>query len=371
VLACLLGAGSLCASLWGARQVAAQALPNGPSVARSSEKPAKSQLLLTIAGSEPERTALAAVTSELLARLGVAVDEEAAPELSLSNLRVRDERDRPYLAHGFVDLTHAGRATLYLLDPARDRLLVRQLGHDQQDAELLREELAHILETSIEGLLSGAAIGEQRAHVLSELNAPSPSPKAPPRAAQEPAHAPRDVARSTLRVAALYEAGLLASNGVLAHGPEGALLLQLPGAAHLGALLSAQYRWPIHVSGSQVGARLQGGALRLLGTVGTHLSEGAQLLGGVGAGVDLVRVQALASSPDVTVAEPRWLSIATLRAWLALDLRVSTHISGLVGLAADVDPQRTRYLLARDASETAIVEPWLVRPSLIAGILWP
>ena len=371
MLAGLLGVGGLCASLWCARPVAAEALPNRPSVAPSAENPRKNELLLTIAGSEPERAALTAVASELMARLGVAVDAEAAPELSLSNLRVRDARDQPYLAHGFVDLTRAGRATLYLLDPARDRLLVRQLGHAQQDAELVREELAHILETSIEGLLSGAAIGEQRAHVLSELSPPPASAKVPPRAAQEPARAPAVAARRALRVAALYEAGLLASKGVLAHGPEGDLMLELPGAAHFGALLSAQYRWPIHVSGSPVGARLQGGALRLLGTVGTRLSEGAQIFGGVGAGVDLVRVQALASSADVTVAPPRWLSIATLRAWLALDLRVSTHISGLFALAADVDPQRTRYLLARDASETAIFEPWLVRPSLIAGILWP
>lgn len=370
MLACLLGASGVCASLGSTREVAAEALPNNARAAPPPANIAKNRVLLTIAGSEPERAALAAVTSELMARLGVTVDEEAAPELSLSNLRVRDERDQPYLAHGFVDLTHAGRATLYLLDPARDRLLVRQLGHDQRDAELLREELAHILETSIEGLLSGAAIGEQRAHVLRELNPPA-APKAPPRAAEEPAHAPQLAASRALRVAALYEAGLLASNGVLAHGPEGALLLELPGAAHFGAVLSAQYRWPIHVESSPVGARLQGGALRLLGTVGTRLSEGAQLIGGVGAGVDLVRVQALASSADVTVAEPRWLSIATLRAWLALDLRVSPHISGLVALAFDVDPQRTRYVLARDQTDAAIFDPWLVRPSLIAGILWP
>jgi hypothetical protein len=366
----LLGAGGLCASVWGARQVAAEALPNSPSAAQPAENRAKNKLLLTIAGSEPERAALTAVASELMARLGVAVDAEAAPELSLSNLRARDERDTPFLAHGFVDLTHAGRATLYLLDPARDRLLVRQLGHDQQDAELLREELAHILETSIEGLLSGAAIGEQRAHVLRELTPPTASPQAPPRA-EKSASAPQLGAGRALRVAALYEAGLLASKGVLAHGPEGALLLQLPGAAQFGVWFSAQYRLPIHVTASPVSARLEGGALRLLGTVGTRLSKRAQLLGGVGAGVDLVRVQALASSADVTVAEPHWLSIATVRAGLALDLRVSTHISGLLALAADVDPQRTRYVLARDENDSAIFEPWLVRPSLIAGIIWP
>ncbi len=369
----MLFGGALCATLALAPTLFADAAAPEAS-SRPPLSSAKTVLLLTVAGSAPDRTELASVTSELLARLGVAVTLEPATQISLASLRTRDERDErdgSCLAHGFVDLTQAGHATLYLLDPERDRLLVRELTHGDEDSELLREELAHILETSIEGLLNGARIGEERATVMNALAPPAPPIPTPATRASERPPTHTRIAESPMRVAALYEVGILSSAPVIAHGPEAALLLHFPSAERFGALLSAQYRFPIHASSSPVSARLVGGALRALATLRTPLGQNAQLIGGVGVGVDLLHVESLANAADVTVNEPRWLSIVVLRASLALDLRISTHLSGFAAFACDLDPQHTRYVLGRDSGETSIFEPWLVRPGLIAGILAP
>ena len=57
-----------------------------------------------------------------------------------------------------MDLRAPARGVLWIVDPAHDRVLVRELDRSRGREELSREELGHILETSTEGLLAGAEL---------------------------------------------------------------------------------------------------------------------------------------------------------------------------------------------------------------------
>src|SRR5688572_2669263 len=180
-------------------------------------------MLLVVAAEPSETESLRQVAAELLGRLAVAVHAERVDHIDLDEIARPASRDARYLARVFVDLREPRRVTLWFVDPEHDRILVRQLDRSPGGDEVMREELGHILETSTEGLLSGAEIGLPRAKVMA-VTGPTPDRPAPapvfPR--------PESTGRRSFQLALFYEAQALSSQAPFTHGPGASFWFALP-----------------------------------------------------------------------------------------------------------------------------------------------
>jgi hypothetical protein len=285
----------------------------------------------------------------------------------------------PYLARCYIDLRGDARALLYVHDPVRDRVLEREVPRAPGDEELAREELGHMLLASIEALLSGATLGTPRGE-LAAAAAPAAQPAlasttiAPPAEANAPDRAEPARASWQLRGAVLYELAALGHGPGIAHGPLLAALLRAPfGEPGLGLLLSAQYRFPFDADADPIGMRVHAFALRALLTLEQPLGAQVSFRVGLGAGADVTRIApGRSASADVALADARTLTLGVTRGLLGIDLRLSPVLSLWAALAADVDLDRTEYVLVqRDGRDSELIAPWRVRPALSLGVVLP
>jgi hypothetical protein len=157
--------------------------------ARAAPAPREAARILLVVAAEPGETAeFEKVAIELLGRLPVTVRVVRVTRIDVQEIARPVPAASAYLARIFVDLREPKRATLWFVDSSHDRILVRQLERALGSEELVREELGHILETSTEGLLSGAEIGLPRAEVVPMLQVPpkNETPAPPPAPAKGP-----------------------------------------------------------------------------------------------------------------------------------------------------------------------------------------
>ena len=335
------------------------------------------ELLLVVAADEQEALAIELVARELLARLNVSVTVMRVESLAANDIAAATVDPR-YVAEVWVDLAQAQRASLFILDAATDRMLVRVLPRTEGEAEITREALGHILETSTEGLLSGTEMGAPRAEVLRSIEPPKPKP-APAAAPLSPTPAPPKPLTPTPRkdawfqVGAFYEVTRFAGGGHIAHGPLGSLSARIPTVRlHPGAWFTAQYRLPMHVLSQPIDARVTGGALRLLGTLDGALSERVSLWFGLGGGVDLV--EAKPETPSVsqfTLAAPHLLRLPVVRGAVAVKWQVSPFTSVGAGFVLDADLSNTRFVVARSADVVEVIAPSTFRPGILVGVEVP
>jgi hypothetical protein len=321
------------------------------------------RVLLVVAADSHEAHELGQVVTELLGRLTVEVEVTRVERLDFAEI-ARSAPSSAALARLFVDLREPSRAVLWFVDPEHDRILVRQLERPAGGSEeLLREELGHILETSTEGLLAGAEIGLPRAQIIATLEPP------PSRGAARP---PR-TEESPFQIAALYELEGFASPARVAHGPEASVFIRVSrGAPRFGVWLTGQYRWPMHVEASPVGARIEGGALRALLALNVPVHPRVTLRFALGTGTDLVVLTPESSGGSgVSLAESRLLAFAVLKAAVGMELRASSWLGFWGRLGADVDPSGARYVFEKQSGEDTVLRPWPVRPAFALGLGFP
>src|SRR3954468_18219454 len=110
---------------------------------------------LVVAAPGNEAAELAQVATELLGRLSVEVRFRRVAAIDVADIARPVQAPTPYRARAFVDLKRPAHAVLWFVDSARDRVLIRDLESSPGREEITREELAHILEASTEGLLAG------------------------------------------------------------------------------------------------------------------------------------------------------------------------------------------------------------------------
>jgi len=343
---------------------------------------------LNIAAQSDESAALIQVVRELMQRLSVEVVlEPSGDDEPLA------EDARGYVARCTLDMRDPKEAVLYVHDPARDRLLVRRVARAPGSEELVREQLGHMMLVAVEALLAGATVGEPSIEVIGRPLRPfesaldhaperqpakqPPAAISPPPAEREPEHTqaePREPAPSwALRGAVLYEVAALGHEPGVAHGPALALAVRSPLPLGLGGLVSAQYRFPFEIEPDPVGMSTQTVALRALATIESTLGRALALRLGVGGGADIARITPeLSASADVRATEARTLTLAVARALAGIDWRVTRMLSLWVALAADIDLDRSQYvLLGEDGRQSTVAEPWRVRPALMVGAALP
>ena len=333
-----------------------------PSETRTT--PEERRVLLVVAAEPAETEQLRQVAAELLGRLSVSVRADRVDRIDVEDLARSLPPRSGYLARVYIDLREPNRATLWFVDPAHDRILMRQLERVPAGDELLREELGHILETSTEGLLAGEEIGLPRASVLPMVKAKESAPQDV---------APASTAKPLMQFALLYEVQGLSSQAPLTHGPESSAYLAIPprrGA--FGIWLTGQYRFPVDVETGPVGARIEGGALRAMLTFDWVAASRVTLRGALGGGADIVRLnpESLGGS-GVALADARLLAFAMVRAGLGLEFRVSSILSVWSRVAVDFDAAGTRYVFEGHQGEQLVLSPWMLRPAFALGAGFP
>ncbi len=254
-----------------------------------------------------------------------------------------------------------GKVTLYLTGDRADRLLVRHVPLVTRIDEVAREEIAHIVEATVDALLVGGRIGV----VTDEVRPIAAKAESPPPPRERPAGIGLD-----LGVA--YEAQIWRASGTQLHSAAVTVGIEgRSGTLRPGVWLSGEYRFPTTVDNSIVSARLEQGAFRLVPSLTWATSRKWSIGAGAGGGFDLVRI-----TPDVNAgstvapAEARFTAVPMLRALLMVRFAFSSRSELFAGVAADYDLLGTRYTL-RDPSasaDVAVFEPWRLRPTAMLGV---
>jgi hypothetical protein len=275
-------------------------------------------------------------------------------------------------ARAWIELHDGSRVTIYVVDVAGERILVRHLPRTDEDGELVREATARIVATALEALLSGAQIGVERARVAEELTAP-PTEKTPP-TSPPLARAPAAPSYLALTLGAQYGMQLYSSQVPVVHGP-GVIFGGSFGAhpTRPGALLIGQIWWPSRAHDDVASVRVYSGALRLLATVERSFGASVIVGAGLGAGLDLTRVEPAAerAATSVRLASPTTLTTPALRASLSAKFRQPSGFSLYTTFALDADPSRTRYVSLNDGVTSRMLQPYALRPSLVVGVAAP
>jgi hypothetical protein len=366
---------------------AAPASEGAPPASEAAEPfeaaPRRREVALEVAAADArDSDALTQVARELLGRLGLEVRASLVARVDLAAILAPPRpggAPETGLARVWIDWRTPGRATLYLLDAHRDRLLVRQVERPAGGDELAREELGHILETACEGLLAGEEVGEPRAGVAPRLLAPPTTvvATAPPEGEGSLRVLP-EFGPSRVQLALLWEAAGFASEAHLTQGPEASLFVgQRPRfvrGSRWGLWGTAQLRLPVHAADDTgAGVELEAGALRALLAYERPWSERVTGRAGLGGGVDVVHARPEAATPDVAVLGPAFTrAFAVARAAIALDLRLAGSTWLVAALAADVDVTGQGYAFGRGGGgEELVLKPWVVRPAAALGLAFP
>jgi hypothetical protein len=326
---------------------------------------------LTVAAPAGESEELELVARELLARLDMQLEVRRVPRIDIAELRRALEPGERYFARVWITVSSSWRARLYLEHGASDRMLVREVAGDPSNPELLREELGHILQTAVDGLKAGEAVGAPRRDALKDVPeedtvdlAREPVvPKSPAAAAPAPA-----ASSQPLRFGPRYELSWLGDGARFEDGPGAVFAIALP----IGFELSAYYRRPLHVEDTPVGVRLQTLSARALATMQVWRGERAGVRLGAGAGADFVHVSPLGEPErNLELADGTRLKFAVARLQASYARRAFSFLDFELTAGVDLDVNDTRYVFQQGSEELRVLDPWPVRPFLSLGATVP
>lgn len=315
---------------------------------------------------------------------GVAVREDLEDLLSRRGLAARyrqlervtrDEVLRPAaeapcaLACIWLDLgvTNPARAFVYVSPTAAPEVLIRSLPLPGGVDEVAREEVAHIVATSVEALREGRP-----------LPPPTNAADLPlAKTVREPAPPPRVRPPRTLWLAGAG-AGAAHEGGSQSAFPIGGLSLVVAAedrrlAPALWVTLGA---FSSDAGSDGVALRSRGGELAVMGAIGTHAvdQQGARRRAavrlGLGAGLELREAtpSAVSGAMGVSVDPARVEASGFVRAAARLEVRLFEPLGLFVAAACDARVVSHRYTVERDGVTAPLFQPDLLRPSLLLGL---
>lgn len=337
-----------------------------------------------VLGADPEnQKRLTQVLAELLGRLGVTPEIRSASRVSPVDVVTPPVSPERALARVFIDATDRDVAVVYIVDAGWERILVRRVPLPAGLDEVVREEIGHIVESSVEALRAGGKIGVSREQASEELGVPVPAPSAErPRKRPIPRSRPveterRPVARQSERRGKLeleldlglgWEASFWTSDH-LRHGPIVRLDL---GTALVGGTLLAQYRMPVSEDAEPIGLRQESGALRALGFLRPTIAKELRLRFELGVGLDFERLEPRITEDGATsVSDVKTRAAFIARAGAGLELRVFDESWLSVVFALEMDPSPDDYVIQRGTRTESVVEPLFVRPGLALVLATP
>jgi hypothetical protein len=316
----------------------------------------------------PERTdPVAKSVEDPLSRLPIEVRLRTAEAVDPRTVIDGRETAAPAFARVWLDLTAATQVTLYFVDAAWERILVRHVPIERGLDDVEREEIAQIVRSAVEALLGGATIGITREQARAELLAPEPKPQPEPKPEPHAAPTPTPLRRPAparppsgwaADLGGFYEATPYA--GALWHGPGVVAGASAPGELAPGGRVTLQYRAPASIEGERFGARLQALALRALARM-IWARHGFVLGVAAGGGADLTHVDPTRVAGNVDVEAASWDVVPVARAAGSAGLSFSgLAASAIVG--GDYDLVETRHVADRGGERYTVFETPRLRP---------
>jgi hypothetical protein len=320
--------------------------------AARDEERAPRHVELRLITEEPGVVPLESVLTELLARLQVSVTMKRVPALEPRQILSEHPADPEAVARVWIDLRSPERVTVYLAGNREDRALVRQVPRRGEFDEVSREEVAQIVEASVEALLVGGRIGVSS----DEPRRPEPPPPPPP--------------SHILRLAVSYEGQAWSSSLGPLHGP-GVTVEWLPPAGLVRPLIVGEgfIRYPFTVAGDPISTRLDQQSLRLLIGASWAVSRRWRLQGALGGGLDFVRSTPVAPPSTHGVPDPASNSLMPMgRAFVAVRFALTSRADVFCTLGADLAAYNVRYWVDRPDTTEVLFQPWRLRPFASLGV---
>jgi hypothetical protein len=154
------------------------------------------------------------------------------------------------------------------------------------------------------------------------------------------------------------------ARGRYQHGPGISVTARLS-RLRIGA--DVLLRLPVSVRDDAADIRIAAGALRIRAAVPVLSAGGTSVSAGLGAGVDISRIEAATSRTDLAATPPFWATSPFLRLFAAVDRDVGPlSLAGIVGV--DLDLLGERYLVAASSGSEEIFAPERLRPLVAIAI---
>jgi hypothetical protein len=349
--------------------VSATAAAPSPTVAAPSASPSTiTGVEIAIAAAPPAAaTAVREDLEDLLARRGITARYRRLAAVDREEV-LRPSSESPCtLACIWIDLgvATAGRALVYISARASEQVVVRSLPLPSGVDEVAREEVSHIVASSVEALQAGLPLPvvAERADSAIAKTTRSPPPPAP---VTPVAHGPW--ASAGLGAGAAHEGG---STFAL---PTASLSL-LVGPSHRRgspALWLSAGAFSSDASGDDVTLRFRGGELAVLAAAGIAVGGRAVARLGVGPGLELRQATPAvangASPSGVQLDDPRVDPTFFVRAAARLEVRLFERVALFASVACDARVVSHRYTVDHDGVTQAMFEPDVLRPSLLLGV---
>jgi hypothetical protein len=324
---------------------------------------ARAPVEIAIAAAAPDAApAVRADLRELLARLDVSARYREIGAVDRNEV-LRPPSEAPCsLACVWLDLGVGapGAAIVYISATASQQVVIRRLPLAAGIDEVAREEVAHIVASSIEALragrplpVGGAGAGANVA-VVSTTPAAAPAPATPTVLLGIGVGAAREAASHV----ALPTLGLSLLVAADDRHLSPALWLEADGGAS-------------EMTGAPVGLRLRGGELTALGALATRPGAPVVARFGLGLGAELVEMTPLLddpAAPGVNLGGSRVQPGAFARAAARLEVRAWERVGVFVAAACDARFVVHRYMIERDGAPQVLYEPQRFRPWVVLGL---
>jgi hypothetical protein len=326
-----------------------------------------SKTVRVVASGNPSvAAALEVVVRELLGRLSVALDWSIAIGIDPRAILVGGHGHAEVIARAWIDVSDPTRARIYVANGQNERFILRFVPLENGYDEIAREELAHIVESSVDAFASGGAVGVSREVAEREVAREVRMPSSPPRrqaSKPESAH---------LALALAYQGSLRAGDPIIAQGPllDVAIAFQGESRVRFCASARAEYDTRLTWRSRPVGALFEGGAVAITAGAEVSVMRTFVVRALAGAGTGLTRVTPFAQS--ATTAMPSyafWRTSPFGRVGVDATFDLFGPFALLVGVGCDVDLVHTAYELVRSGVQSQVISPWIAHPFSYAGAL--
>ena len=341
-------------------------------LAAPDARPAARQVDLIIGAPAKEMQLLEPPIREMLAAKGLEVATTRKGSVTTQDVAVAiapPQEATPTLARVLLDFTVRGEATLLLIDPRRGRVYARRMALANGLDAVARAGVRFVIEQSIDAILEGREIGVSREEFQRSVAAPPAAepPQPAPAAAPVPDPAPAAPAERQLMLAGGYE-GMAIGSGEVQHAAKIALTVcfvrfRFAAAARLAA--------PISIASDGVQARLSTEGLGVSGAARLLSFGNLSMIAGLGAGLDVTRVEPATTTPDLEPAAEFWARAPWLQAFAEIEQRFGWFtVAAVVGAEARLLDER--YTVRTDSETRDVFVPRRFRPAaaLLVGVVF-
>ncbi len=356
---------------------------------------------VVIAGSDKDANGLTSSLSELLSRIGARLEIARVERVDIFDGALSVKTPGTF-ATAWVDLADPQRATLVLVEGSSGRIVARRSVARGAKSDIATEELAHIIQASVEDLVAeappppsasitppppasmSASAAPSAAPSLAASLAPSTAPSAAPSASAGPASSAvlpatgpehdsatvEGASRYGVDVGAFFVGRGFGGDSSVVVGGGGKGMLRLGrGALHPAIALSGAYHVPFEASGTEVKVRASALALRVSGAAEYEITPRFVVSLGPSAGADVffITPQGLTVPADHVNAGTTDVS-PVLGGVLGARYAVTRGAEMFLDFGLDVDVAPHRYVVQDGAnvSDVAFL-PSRVRPALSLG----